>query len=76
MCPGCAKQISLLLQSADEVRLKCPTDENQLDKEVVHGVIIDRCSTCGGVWLDRGELEHMNESVAADVWKTTMAHPF
>ena len=25
------------------------------------GVIIDRCSTCGGVWLDQGELETIIE---------------
>jgi Zn-finger nucleic acid-binding protein len=26
------------------------------------GVIIDRCSTCGGVWLDQGELEAIIET--------------
>jgi len=28
-----------------------------------HGVEIDHCPACGGVWLDRGELDHLIEAV-------------
>lgn len=28
-------------------------------REVLHGVVIDRCPTSGGVWLDQGELEQL-----------------
>lgn len=42
---------------------------DSLAKEIVHGVIIDRCPTCRGVWLDGGEMERMNPKVAHEVWK-------
>jgi Zn-finger nucleic acid-binding protein len=29
-----------------------------------HGIEVEHCPTCRGVWLDRGELEHLVESVA------------
>jgi uncharacterized protein len=29
-----------------------------------HGIEVDHCPTCRGVWLDRGELEHLVASVA------------
>jgi Zn-finger nucleic acid-binding protein len=31
-----------------------------LTKEIAHGIVIDRCPQCRGVWLDAGELERMN----------------
>lgn len=33
--------------------------------QVLDGVEIDRCEECGGVWLDRGELETLREKVEA-----------
>jgi Zn-finger nucleic acid-binding protein len=27
------------------------------------GIVIDKCATCGGVWLDRGELDKIEELV-------------
>ena len=29
-----------------------------------HGIEVDHCPTCRGVWLDRGELDHLVETVA------------
>jgi hypothetical protein len=69
-CPACVSHIELVLASAKESRRACPADGAELGKEVVHGVIIDRCPECHGVWLDQGEMERMNEDVAAEVWKT------
>ena len=69
-CPACVEQIQLVLASAKEARRACPADGTELGKEVVHGVIIDRCPECNGVWLDAGEMEQMTEDVAAEVWKT------
>ncbi|MBI3928278.1 MAG: zf-TFIIB domain-containing protein [Armatimonadetes bacterium] len=38
-------------------RKKCPADGAELE-EIAHGPHqVDRCPTCGGVWLDPGELE-------------------
>ncbi len=37
--------------------MKCPTDQTELITVQRHGVEIDYCPTCRGVWLDRGELD-------------------
>ena len=38
---------------------KCPRDGSALEEQEFHKVKIDRCPTCGGVWLDGGELEQL-----------------
>ena len=35
----------------------CPRDGSALAERVYHHVRIDECPTCGGVWLDKGELQ-------------------
>ncbi|GEM_PF-1182688 len=42
--------------------MKCPNDNSDLHKEKYEGVEIDKCSTCGGIWLDAGELETIQET--------------
>src|SRR5688572_29951656 len=37
--------------------MKCPKCGANLITTDLHGVQIDRCSECGGLWLDNGELE-------------------
>jgi hypothetical protein len=37
--------------------MKCPKDGYDLTSEGFHGVTIDSCPHCGGIWLDAGELE-------------------
>ena len=37
--------------------MKCPIDNATLVMTERHGVEIDYCPTCRGVWLDRGELD-------------------
>lgn len=36
---------------------RCPRDGALLAPFKEHGVTVDECPTCRGVWLDRGELE-------------------
>lgn len=36
---------------------RCPRDGTALNEEERHSVKIDVCPTCGGIWLDKGELE-------------------
>lgn len=43
--------------------MKCPHDGIEMDHVTRHGVAIDHCPACGGVWLDRGELDHLIEAV-------------
>jgi uncharacterized protein len=35
----------------------CPRDGAKLEPRSEKGITIDACPACGGVWLDRGELE-------------------
>ena len=35
-----------------------------MDKDVVLNVVIDRCATCKGIWLDGGELDLIRGAVA------------
>ena len=37
--------------------MKCPKDGYDLDTSEYHGVQIETCPHCGGMWLDAGELE-------------------
>jgi Zn-finger nucleic acid-binding protein len=37
-----------------------------MSKAIAHSLVIDRCPTCQGVWLDAGELEHLAGDVASD----------
>ena len=44
--------------------MNCPLCvERRLEPVYVDGVEIDVCENCGGVWLDRGELERMARPV-------------
>jgi hypothetical protein len=38
---------------------KCPRDGADLKEQHVENVKIDECPVCGGVWLDKGELEQL-----------------
>lgn len=38
---------------------KCPRCGGELKEQQVDDVKIDECKDCGGVWLDRGELDQL-----------------
>ncbi|MFI5235877.1 MAG: zf-TFIIB domain-containing protein [Gemmatimonadales bacterium] len=38
---------------------KCPRCGYDLTTEDYHGVQVDRCHHCGGIWLDAGELDQV-----------------
>jgi Zn-finger nucleic acid-binding protein len=45
--------------------MRCPKCGGQLVEVEHHHMKIDRCTDCGGIWLDRGEmemLEHVDQS--------------
>lgn len=45
--------------------MRCPLCPNSvLVASHRHGIEVDHCPTCRGVWLDRGELDHLVGSVA------------
>lgn len=37
--------------------MKCPKDGYDLTSQGFHGVTVDICPHCGGMWLDSGELD-------------------
>ncbi len=41
--------------------MNCPRCSTQLSMSNKHGVEIDFCPSCRGIWLDRGELEKIME---------------
>ena len=44
--------------------MRCPVDNETLVMSDRHGVEIDYCPKCRGVWLDRGELDKIIERTA------------
>lgn len=40
---------------------KCPKCGCNLQEREHHGIKIDQCSECAGMWLDKGELELIEE---------------
>ncbi len=42
--------------------MNCPVCNSRLESYEKHGVEIDVCPGCRGVWLDRGELEKILEA--------------
>jgi len=46
--------------------LVCPNDSGAMQEINRNGVLIDVCTTCRGVWLDRGELEKLLSMRPAD----------
>ncbi len=44
--------------------MKCPIDDTELVMAERHGVEIDYCPKCRGVWLDRGELDKIIDKAA------------
>ncbi|MDE9449889.1 zf-TFIIB domain-containing protein [Aliiroseovarius sp. Z3] len=47
--------------------MKCPIDGTELLMTERHGVEIDYCPECRGVWLDRGELDKIIEKATPAV---------
>ena len=45
--------------SDQPVTMDCPRCTGKLHAETYDEVSVDRCDTCGGVWLDAGELEEI-----------------
>ena len=47
--------------------MQCPRDEGTLIRETYEGnVVVDRCTSCAGIWLDSGELKDIQETIEHD----------
>jgi Zn-finger nucleic acid-binding protein len=51
-----------------------------MSKEIVLNVVLDRCPTCKGMWLDGGELDLLREGIeagmASDLGRALFVPPF
>ena len=59
-----AEKIAKLRKDAAEegaVLGLCPKCGVKLVEREVHEITVDDCAECGGIWLDKGELERMVE---------------
>jgi Zn-finger nucleic acid-binding protein len=43
--------------------LHCPKCPGRLETYTFQGFILDRCHDCGGIWMDKGELEGVTRKV-------------
>lgn len=46
------------------VELRCPKCPGHLESHTFHGYALDRCAQCGGIWMDKGELEGVIRKVS------------
>jgi len=38
-------------------QIRCPKCPGHLETYTFQGIALDRCQSCGGIWMDKGELE-------------------
>lgn len=57
------------LKAAQEPARTCPVDGQRMKKKLLLNVLIDRCPSCNGVWLDRSELETIQKTLKRDATK-------
>jgi Zn-finger nucleic acid-binding protein len=43
--------------------MTCPRCNSELIEVVKHGVVLDNCTSCGGIWLDKGELSKIMSQI-------------
>ena len=65
-CETCEQEMKLLVDAEGEAERPCPIDGAVMKKEIAHMLVIDRCPSCQGVWLDGGELEKIKGGVETD----------
>jgi len=65
-CEPCRDLLILKLSASKEAQRTCPVDGTAMSKAIAHMLVIDRCPTCRGVWLDGDELDQMKECVSRD----------
>jgi hypothetical protein len=79
ICETCAQEMALMIEASSESERLCPVDGQKMSKEIAHMLVVDRCPTCQGVWLDGGELERLRGGVEAEALKamtTGFTYPF
>ena len=63
-----------LRQKNSDKPLMSPVTGKPMEKVALHGVVIDRCTESGGIWLDAGELEQIIASLKGGSGKEGETH--
>ena len=58
----------LAAEAAQAGGRQCPLGHGALTEEARGAVVIDRCEKCGGIWLDKGELEGLSSQSEDAGW--------
>ncbi len=56
--------------------LVCPVCQGSMKEITKNGVLIDTCTQCRGVWLDRGELEKLASFVGGNEERSFLGSSF
>jgi hypothetical protein len=79
-CEDCQALLQARLKAEAEDRRLCPLDGVAMTKEVILNVVVDRCPSCKGMWLDGGELDLLKEGIeagmAGDLGQALFMPPF
>lgn len=60
--PTC-ETCELKMKMEREETRTCPVDGSNMQKMVVHNIIVDQCPKCNGYWLDEGELKLLQNAI-------------
>jgi uncharacterized protein len=52
--------------------LSCPRDASLIARQVINGAEVDVCAQCGGMFLERGELNRVAEPTEGDIEFSTV----
>ena len=60
--PTCDK-CELEIQAEREEERPCPMCSTAMNKSIVLNVVVDKCPSCHGAWLDAGELDLLKQAI-------------
>ncbi len=58
--------LARLKQQRGDKKRASPITGEPMEQITIKGVVVDRCTTSGGIWLDAGELEEIIKHSKAD----------
>ena len=67
-------QLKKIERPAAENKFQCPKCQRQLESYAFMQLTLEHCPSCGGVWLDKGELETILKRVTRSSMATTVKH--
>lgn len=60
--PTCGKCEAEITAEREDKRL-CPACNDEMNKIVVLNIVVDKCPSCHGAWLDGGELDLLKKAI-------------